>query len=145
MISKIVKLYENINAMVDKCDKELGLNDEINIEAIISEYVSGFEESVKFVHNMNNEVLEIKKEMNGQIKKLCNNLNELDEVLLKADNIKLNADDFKKKAKSLEEESRPCCTPFVKNTTYIFLVLLTLFIIYAVTSLIRCDSLNIAC
>jgi hypothetical protein len=145
MIGKVVGLYGTINAMVDKNNTDLYLNNEINIDAIISDYITGIEESIKQVHDLNKDVLNIKQEVKNNIKVVYNNVNKLEEALLNSDNIKLNADDFKKKTKKLEEQSRPCCTPFIKFTSYTFLALLLLFAIYAIASLIKCDSLDLFC
>ncbi len=145
MISKIVSLYGSINKMTEKCEKDLALNSEINIDELIAEYSTGIEQSNKQIEAVNKEVNEIKQEVKNNIKQVYNNMNQLDEILLTSDNVIHNAEAFKKKAKRLEEESRPCCTPCVKTVTYVSLSLITLFVIYTIIAFIRCDSMNAFC
>jgi len=95
----------------------------------------------EMMKEMNNDLEEIKKDVNIAIKKTLENTEDLNELLITSKNIKLDAKVYKEDAKALEKETR-CCKPWMIIVTVLFLLLIGTYITFAI---VRCGNLNAFC
>jgi hypothetical protein len=115
------------------------------IDKQIEDFNTGLEDKALLVENIDKDVVEIKKDLKVAIKKVVENQNDLEEILVTSNKLKKDAKTYKNAAKELEEETRFCCKPIVIKITISFSILVVIALIYIIISLVRCGNLNIAC
>ncbi len=139
----IKRLLEDINNEIKEyCLQEtLGKTIDNSIKSLNSE----FAESLKTILEINKDVEIIKNNMQVNVNKIIDNIEDLKEPLVKADMIRDLAKDYKKKAELNLDNSKFCCNRKMKIIYICFIILLLIFCVYALVAFLRCGDMNAFC
>jgi hypothetical protein len=103
------------------------------------------------IYEMNSGMLEIKKELQTNIKRMTQNEVNLKELLLSSKKIQEDAEEHKQLAEEVVIATKnldpiPLCTKSIRNCViYIFISAVILFAVYTIFAIYRCGNMNLFC
>ena len=145
--SNVIKEFGNLDSIIppDGLVSKLCLNNRLNaiFNSLVESYDTGAQinKSKSVVKSINRELDEIKHDMRDNIKKIVNNNNDLEDLLLTTQKINDKAKEYRENAKELEKETR-CCKPWMIIVSVVFLVLALVYTIFAIY---LCGSMTVFC
>lgn len=134
----IIREFHSIERVVPPNPEHLCLQDRLNpqLEKLMKDYENVLYQDKSLIKNINNDLDDIKLELNTAIAKVVSKDGDLIELLEKSNNINKEAFIMKNNAEKVEYESR-CIKPWMWVLIILFIVL---FIAYVCFCLTRCGS-----
>lgn len=136
------KSLENIipkNTSVTKFILQERLENKLN--SLIEEFDTEIVKSTETIINITKDMNDIKVNMNTNVKKIVENDNDLNELLVSSKKLNVNSTEFKNASKNLEKETR-CIKPCV---LYLLMVTIIMIIVYLIFGFYFCGSATIFC
>jgi hypothetical protein len=135
----IIREFHSIERVVPTNPEHLCLQDRLNsqLEKLMKDYENILYKDKSIIKGINNELEDIKDELNFAIKKVVTNEGDLTELLEKSNNINKEAFIMKNNAEKVEYQTR-CMKPWMWVVLVFFLIGLIAFVCYCVT---KCGSL----
>jgi len=144
--SMIISEYESEDNIIPVGNfRRLALQN--SLEKKINNFLTSYSTNIYTVHSkskineMSQDMEEMKNTLGAAVKKMCNNQEELDEMLLTSKKLVVKAEVYKEEAKEIEYETR-CIKPWM---LYTMIVLFVLFTVYTAFAVYLCGSLSIFC
>lgn len=140
-IKPIKKLVEDFSEIFYNTQEE-------KLRKIIDEIISLFnsdDPEKQIIAVIQKDVEEVKDKMKNNIEKQIENIETLEDPLIKAENIKNQANLFRRNTKKELKRSEGFCVKFKKIWLILLGIFAVLIILYVSISLIRCKSLNLFC
>lgn len=134
----IMREFHSIERVVPPNPEHLCLQDRLNpqLEKLMKEYENVMYQDKSLIKNINNDLDDIKLELNTAINKVVSKEGDLTELMEKSNNINKEAFIMKKNASKIEYETR-CMKPWMWALLITFIVL---FIAYVCLCMTRCLS-----
>ncbi|MCQ2816895.1 MAG: synaptobrevin family protein [archaeon] len=123
--------------------KELILQGDLEdpINEVVNNFDTGLNQSGDKIQKIQQEVDATKEVMKENIKKTCEEQDNLQELLVKSNDLKQDSKEFEHKTEEVKEATKFYRTAWF----YITVIVVTLVIIYFIAALIRCKSVNLFC
>ena len=134
----IIREFHSIERVAPSNPEHLCLQDRLNpqMEKLMKDYENVLYQDKSLIKNINNDLDDIKCELNSAINKVVSKENDLTELLEKSNNINKEAFTMKHNASKIEYETR-CMKPWMWAVLIIFIILLIAYVCYCMT---RCLS-----
>jgi hypothetical protein len=140
----VIKEFESIDNIVPQGNfGKLALQAklEVKFNTFLGSFDTGMYKNKDIIIGMSKDLDEMKQAMGISIKKMVNNKDELEEMLIVSKKITHKAEEYKEGAKELEYETR-CIKPWM---VYLLVVIVVLFIVYTAFALYYCGAMTLFC